>query len=88
MDVVRGGQEGADRLDRVVRDAGLAGDDLTHLHLQLEVFESEELHHEQRRLERLHLPVHIQVFQELFVPLDFFASQFVPLTALVLYYRL
>lgn len=47
VDVVRGGEEGADGLDRVVGDAGLAGDDVTEVHLHLEVLEGEELNNEQ-----------------------------------------
>lgn len=86
--MVRGGQEGADRLDGVVRDACLAGDNLTDLHLHLEVLEGEDLHYEQSDVQGVDLAVYAQVLQELFVPLNFFACQFVPLTCLVLYFSM
>jgi len=45
--VLRALQLSPDGLDRVVGDAGLAGDDVTEVHLHLEVLEGEELNNEQ-----------------------------------------
>jgi hypothetical protein len=67
--VLRALQLGPDRLDGVVGDAGVARDDLTHLHLDLEGLEGEDLRNDQDREQALDLPVHVQVFHELFVPL-------------------
>jgi len=42
VDVAGGGEVGANGLDGVIRDACIAGDDVTEVHLDLEVFVGED----------------------------------------------
>jgi len=69
-DVSGRGQVGTDCLNGVICDACLASDDLAKVHLHLQVLVGENHYNEHCEINCVNVAIHVQIFDELFVPHD------------------